>query len=191
VPPRASDHERRRVAELIAGRLLGTMECVSVPTSALSEAIERGSLSWDEPWLCAEGAQFDETVKDCVRRRLGLVTSADRREVREAERLRFRRSLERKRLRLDSCRDAPGWEVAAGWELTGVNGAYVRSMLSAIVAGRSRRAGGVVQRPSRSRRPGVRACRRGTRSTRAGPGDSEGEPDLASRHTAALWRWAL
>lgn len=174
---RPSVAEQRRVRELTAGNLLSADECISAPEAALREAVEQGRLSFDDPWLRPEDAQSDETMKDAVRCWLGRPTSADLRHARELQRLRFKRSLERRRARERPCeQDASSWAVVGAWELTGVNARYVRSMLAALAAGTSRRVGRAAHRQSRSRRPRVRACRRGTHATRAGPGDSEGEP---------------
>ena len=173
----ASVSERRRVEELIAGNLLGADECISAPEVALALAVEQGSLSLDDPWLRPEDAQLDETMKDVVRCWLGRPTSAERRHAKQLQRLRFERSLERHRARERPCaQDARSWAVVGSWELTGVNVRYVRSMVAALAAGTSRRVGRPAYRQSRSRRPRVFACRRGTHATRAGPGDSEGEP---------------
>ena len=189
---RSRSAAERRVCELIAGDLLSADECQHAPEVALCDAAREERLSFDRPWLRPEDIRYDEGLKDMVRHLLGMPTASEMRDARELQRVRFERALERHRLKHRPREsDRRTWAVIGAWELTGTNADHARSMLTALGACTSRRAGRIGRYRNRSRRPRACSCRRGTRSTRAGPGDSEGEPHLANRHTAALRWWEL
>ena len=171
---------QRRVLELVKdGRLLSASE-FSLVDEALALAVSTGLLSFDTQWVCADDAMFDPTLKDNVRKLCGEVTAKERSLDRQAQLRRFGHALERRRAAEGEHRDRRCLMIVASGELSDLNVHHARSVLRAITAGAQRRASsqGVAHGRSRRRRPGRRTCRRGTRTSRAGPGESDGEPAL-------------
>lgn len=173
--------EYQRVCELIAGRLLSAEECVSPPEAALRVAVKEGRFSFDAPWMRPEDARFDESLKDVVRRLLGMTTSWDRRHARKLRVARWRRAREiRLAARGKLCGDPRAWMIVAAGSPKEPGVAHARRLLHArAISDHTRRARNLGSRPrgrTGARRPRGRSRRRcGPRSTRAGPDDGSGE----------------
>jgi hypothetical protein len=183
----------RRVRELVEdGRLLSYSE-IGLVDEALALAVSEGRLSWHTLWVCADDDVFDSTIKDRVRKLLGEATAGERRIDRRVQLCHFERALERRRAMQGECRDHRALTIVAAGETSDRNACHARSVLRAITAGVQRRAGsqGVAHGRSRRRRPGRRTYRRSSRTSRAGPGESDGEPALGRSFTRAQRRYTL